>query len=77
MNNTIFVIIFLKVFRNACLPPTLEHDEYINPRTPCHILCPPVFETHRGGSTDLEKGDQSKYAQKPGGKEISKGDGED
>ena len=49
----------------------------MDPRTPCHILCPPVSETHRGESTGLEKGGQSKCPQEPGGKEISKGDGED
>ena len=36
-------------------------------------LCPPVPETHRGGSTDLEKDGQSKHSQELGGKEISKG----
>ena len=36
-------------------------------------LCPPVSETHRGGSTDLEKDGQSKHSQELGGKEISKG----
>ena len=49
----------------------------MDPRTPGHILCPPVSETHRGVSTDLEKAGQSKHLQEPGGKEISKGDGED
>ena len=49
----------------------------MDPRTPCYFLCPSVSETHRGGSTDLEKGSQSKRPQEPGGKEISKGDGED
>ena len=49
----------------------------MDPRTPGHILYPPVSETHRGGSTDLEKAGQSKHPQEPGGKEISKGDGED
>ena len=39
--------------------------------TPCHILCPPVSETHKGGSTDLEKAGQSKHPQEPeGGKEV-------
>ena len=46
------------------------------PELPCHILSP-VSETCRGGSTDLEKGDQCKHPQEPRGKEISKGDGED
>ena len=26
----------------------------MDPSTPCHILCPPVSETHRGGSTDAQ-----------------------
>ena len=26
----------------------------MNPRIHCHILCPPVSETHRGGSTDTQ-----------------------
>ena len=37
----------------------------------------PVSETHRGESTDLEKGGQSKHPQEPRGKEIGKGDEED
>ena len=36
-----------------------------------------MSETHRGRSTDLEKGGQSKCPWKPRGKEINKGDGED
>ena len=40
-------------------------------RSPCHFLCPPVSETHKGGSTDLEKAGQSKHPQEPeGGKEV-------
>ena len=56
--------------------PTSGH---IDPRTPCYILCPPVSETHRGGSTGLEKGGQSKCPQEPGGKESKriKAPGED
>ena len=49
----------------------------MDPRSPCHFLCPPVSKTHRGGSTGLEKGSQSKCPQEPGGKGVSKGDGED
>ena len=49
----------------------------MDPGTPGHILCPPASETHREGSADLEKAGQSKHLQEPGGKEISKGDGED
>ena len=41
------------------------------------ILCSPLSETHRGGSTDLEKGIRSKCLQDGGGKERSNGDGED
>ena len=26
----------------------------MDPRIHCHILCPPVSETHRGGSTDAQ-----------------------
>ena len=49
----------------------------MDPRSPCYFLCPPVSESHRGGSTDLEKGSLSKCPQEPGGKEMRKGDGED
>ena len=36
-----------------------------------------MSEAHREGSTDLEKGGQSKRPEERGGKEISKGAGED
>ena len=36
-----------------------------------------MSETHRGRSTDLEKGGQSKFPWEPRGKERKKGDGED
>lgn len=49
----------------------------MDPGIPGPILCPPVSEIHRGGSADLEKAGQSKHLQEPGGKEISKGNGED
>ena len=68
---------FQKVYKEDCQPSALENGGHMDPRTPCHILCPPVSETHRGGSTDVEKGSQPKRPQEPGGKEISKGDGED
>ena len=46
---------------------------------PLVISCVPqcLRLTGEGPDLDLEKGSQSKPAQEPGGKEISKGDGED
>ena len=70
-----FLLYFLKVYRQNAWSPALEHGGHMDPSTPCHILCPPVSETHRGGATDLEKAPS--LPQEPGGKEISKRDGED
>ena len=55
MKNIFFVIFFLKILRKTCWPPALEHGGHRDPRIHCHVLCPPVSETHRGRSTDAQE----------------------
>ena len=73
MKNIFFLIFFKKILRNTCWPPALEHGGHLDPRTPCHILCPPASETHKGGSTHLEKAGRSKHPQEPEGRKEVKG----
>ena len=73
MKNIFFVIFLRKFLRKTCWPPALEHGGHLDPRTPCHILCPPVSETHKGGSSDLEKAGRSKHHRSQEGRKEVKG----
>ena len=76
MKNILFVIYFYSFQKNlptSCSRAWWSHGS----QDPLSYPVSPVSETHWEGSTDLEKGVQSKCPQDPGGKEISKGDGED